>query len=73
MTWKWVAVAAFLAALVGIERRAEACAGCSNPNLPAINLTGTTMHVVIPKGVLTSAPYAKSGTSHRSFMISVSG
>lgn len=55
--------AAVVAALViAVEPRAEACAGCSNPNLPtaraanvvldrgevsaAINLTGTTMHVV---------------------------
>ncbi len=55
-------VALFAVGLVAIAKRAEACAGCSNPNLPTaraanvglapgeisatINLTATTMHVV---------------------------
>ena len=57
----WVGVAIFTAAWLA-EARAQACAGCSNPNLPtartgigllapgevsvALNLTATTMHVV---------------------------
>jgi hypothetical protein len=61
-----VVALATAAALALVERRAEACAGCSNPNLPtaraanvalspgevsvAVNLTGTTMRVVHSEG-----------------------
>lgn len=63
---KWATCAGLtVIALVAMERRARACAGCSNPNLPtarpanttlaagdvaaALNLTTTTMHVVHPE------------------------
>jgi hypothetical protein len=58
----WVLVVAVVLVILFSGRSADACAGCSNPNLPsarggvaalqpkeislAINLTGTTMHVV---------------------------
>jgi hypothetical protein len=61
MSWRVTAISAILVVLF-TGRSANACAGCSNPNLPsarggvailqpwelsvAINLTGTTMHVV---------------------------
>lgn len=62
-------------ALVGVERRARACAGCSNPNLPTaraantglgpgelgvgFNLTATTMHVVHPEACPEIGPVCR--------------
>lgn len=72
---KFSAVAAVVSAVLALESRAEACAGCSNPNLPnaragntalapgavtlSLNLTGTTMRVVHPQACPDIGPICK--------------
>ena len=79
---KWAAVAFAVAAVLTVERRVHACAGCSNPNLPtaraanvdlapgevsaAVNVTGTTMRVVQVSIVFSPVAAGKPASSSTS-------